>query len=114
VVTPLEVDTTNRPKKRPRRTSIPIMFGEADLEGKSQPHDDALVVTSWIGGFLVKRVMIDQRSGAEIMYPNLYKGLGLKLEDFSKYDTLLVGFDEKVVMLDGQIKLSVVVEEKEV
>ena len=58
--------------------------------------------------------MIDQGSEAEIMYPNLYKGLGLKLKDLSKYDTPLVGFDEKVVMLDGQIKLSVVVEEKEV
>ena len=58
--------------------------------------------------------MIDQGSEAEIMYPNLYKGLGLKLKDLSKYDTPLVGFDEKVVMLDGQVKLSVVVEEKEV
>ena len=63
-----------------------------------------------IGGFLVKRVMIDQGSGTEIMYPNLYKGLGLKLMDLSKYDTPLVGFDGKVVMPKGQIKLSIVLE----
>ena len=42
------------------------------------------------------------------------KGLGLKLEDLSKYDTLLVGFDGKVVMPKGQIKLSVVIEGNEV
>ena len=36
-----------------------ITFDEEDLEGMSQPHDDALVLTSRIGGFLVKRVMID-------------------------------------------------------
>ena len=114
VVTPLEVDTTDRPKKRPRRTSVLIMFGEANLEGTSQPHDGTLVVTSWIGGFLVKRVMVDQRSGAEIVYPDLYKGLKLKLEDLSKYDTPLVGFNGKVVTLDGQIKLSIITEEKEV
>ena len=63
-----------------------------------------------IGGFLVMRVMIDQGSGTEIMYPNLYKGLGLKLMDLSKYDTPLVGFDGKVVMPKGQIKLSIVLE----
>ena len=48
------------------------------------------------------------------MYPDLYKGLGLKLEDLSKYDTSLVGFDGKVVVPKGQIKLSVVTEGKEV
>ena len=29
-----------------------------------QPHDDTLVITLRIGGFLMKRVMIDQESGA--------------------------------------------------
>ncbi|XP_075645108.1 uncharacterized protein LOC142616108 [Castanea sativa] len=72
------------------------------------------LVTSWIGGFLVKRVMVDQRSEAEIMYPNLYKGLGLKFEHLSKYDTSLVGFDRKVVMPEGQIKLPGVNKGKEV
>jgi len=48
------------------------------------------------------------------MYPNLYKGLGLKPKDLSKYDTLLVGFDGKVVMPGGQIKLMVVTKGKEV
>ena len=47
------------------------------------------------------------------MYPDLYKGLGLKPEDLSKYDTSLVGFDGKVVVPEGQIKLSVVAEGKE-
>ena len=60
-----------------------------------------MVVTFWVGGFLVKRVMVDQRNGDKIMYPNLYKRLGLKLEDLSKYDTTLVGFDGIVVMHEG-------------
>jgi len=62
----------------------------------------------------VKRVMIDQWSGAKIIYPDLYKGLGLKLKDLSKYDTPLVGFDGKIVVLEGMIKLSIVTEGKEV
>ena len=35
----------------------------------------------------MKRFMIDRGSRAEIMYPDLYKGLGLKDEDLTKYDT---------------------------
>ena len=58
--------------------------------------------------------MVYQGGGVEIMHPDLYKGLGLKLEDFSRYDTLLVGFDEKVVTHKGQIKLLVVTEGIEV
>nr|XP_023902070.1 uncharacterized protein LOC112013922 [Quercus suber] len=58
--------------------------------------------------------MIDQESGAEVMYPDLFRGLGLKNEDLSKYSTPLVGFDGKVVVLEGQIYLPVNMEGKEV
>jgi len=68
-VSPSEVEATNWPEKRPWRISAPITFSKVDLEGTSWLHDDALVVTSWIGGFLVKRVMVDQGSGAKIMTP---------------------------------------------
>lgn len=44
------------------------------------------------------------------MNPDLYKGLRLKDEDLTKYDTLLVGFGGKMVILVGQIKLPVVME----
>lgn len=57
---------------------------------------------------------MDQGSGAEIMSLNLYKGLGLKLNYLSKYDISLVGFDGKVVIPEGQIKLPVVTKGKEV
>lgn len=62
----------------------------------------------------MKRMMINQGSWAEIMYPDLYKRLGLRLEDVSKHVTSLVGFDGKVVVPEGQIKLSVVTKGKEV
>ena len=58
--------------------------------------------------------MVDQGSGTEIMYPNLYKGLGLNLKDLNGYDTLLLGFDGKVVTPEEQIKLRVMAEGKEV
>ena len=53
---------------------------------------DALVVTLKIGGYDVKRVMIDQGSAAEIIYPDLYKGLSLKPENLTTYSSPLVSF----------------------
>ena len=49
----------------------------------------------------MKRVLVDQGSGVEIMYPDLYKGLNLKFEDLTVYDSLLVSFDGKVVIPKG-------------
>ncbi|XP_030923427.1 uncharacterized protein LOC115950362 [Quercus lobata] len=93
---------------------LTISFDEEDLEGMIQPHDDALVVTARINEFLVKRVMIDQGSGADVMYPDLFEGLELKSQDLMKYDTLLVLFDGRVVIPEGQISLSVDMEGREV
>ena len=58
--------------------------------------------------------MGDRGSGADVMYPNLFKGLGLKNRDLSKYDTLLVRFNGRVVTPEGQISLPVNMEGKEV
>ena len=55
----------------------------------------------------MKRVMVDDGSGAEIMYPDLYKGLRLTPEDLTPYSFPLMSFDGKIVMPKGQIKLPV-------
>ena len=73
--------------------------------GTIQPHDDALVVTLRIGGFDVKRVLVDPGSAVEVMYPDLYKGLNLKPEDLMAYDSPLVNFEGKIVMPKGRIRL---------
>ena len=41
------------------------------------------------------------------MYPDLYKGLRLRPEDLTFYDSPLVGSDRKTVILKGQIRLPV-------
>ena len=55
----------------------------------------------------MKRVIVDQGSGVEIMYPDLYKELNLKPEDLIAYDSSLVSFDGKIVIPMGQIRLPV-------
>ena len=39
------------------------------------------------------------------MYPDLYKGLGLKPENLTAYSSPLVSFEGKMVIPKGQIKL---------
>ena len=82
-----------------------MSFSDDDKIGTVHLHDDALLVKFRIRRYDVKRVLVDQGSGAEIMYPDLYKGLNLKPEDLTAYDLPLVNFDEKVVIPRGQIKL---------
>ena len=73
-----------RPKVYPHRA---LSFSEEDKVGTIQPHNDALVITLRIGGYDVKRVMVDDGNGAEIMYPDLYKGLKLRLADLTPYSS---------------------------
>ena len=65
------------------------------------------MVTLRIGGYDVKRVMVDQGNGAEIMYSDLYRGLNLRPEDLTAYNSPLVSFDGKVVIPRSQIRLPV-------
>ena len=53
----------------------------------------------------MKRVLVDQGSAAEIMYPDLYRGLSLRAEDLMPYSSPLVIFEGKVIILKGQIRL---------
>ena len=82
-------------------------FSDEDKIGTIQPHDDALVITLQIGGYDVKRVMVDQGSAAEIMYPDLCKGMSLRAKNLTPYSSPLVSFEGKVIIPKGQIRLPV-------
>ena len=88
---------------------LPLVMGFSDEEkiGTIQPHNDVLVITLRIGGYDVKRVMVDQGNAVEIMYPDLYKGLNLKAEDLTPYSSPLVSFEGKIIIPKGQVRLPV-------
>ena len=58
------------PKRVKMGIPLVLCFSDEDKLGTIQPHDDTLIVTLRIGRYDVKRVMIDQGSAVEIMYPN--------------------------------------------
>ena len=55
----LSADDGDRESKRSKGSSPMLGFSDKVKIGTIQPHDDALVVTLRIGGFDVKRVLID-------------------------------------------------------
>ena len=84
-----------------------LSFSNENKVGTLQPHDDALIVTLKTRGYDVKKILVDQGSGAEIMYPDLFNGLKLKPKDLACYDSPLIGFDGKIVFSKGQIRLPI-------
>ena len=92
-------DSNSKPKMAKLDVQWVLGFLNEDKIGTTQPYNDALVVTLKIGGYDVKRVLVDQGSAVEIMYPDLYMGLNLKPEDLTAYDSPLVSFERKTVTL---------------
>ena len=94
-------DSSSEPKRT--RIDIPPVLGFSDEDkiGTIQPHDNALVVTLRIGGYDMKRVLVDQSNAVEIMYPDLYKGLNLKPNDLIAYDSPVMSFEGNIVIPKG-------------
>ena len=86
---------------------LTLSFLEEDKIGTTQPHDDALLITLRIRDYDVKRVMVDNGSVAEIMYPNLYKGLNLKSKDLMPYSSPLMSLNRKLIIPKGMIRLPI-------
>ena len=107
VTCPLVEDSNHKSKRARMEIRPTLSFSDEDKVGTIQLYDNALVVTLRIRGYDVKRVLVDRGCEAEIMYHNLYKGLNLKPEDLTGYDSPLLGFDGKMVILKGQIRLPV-------
>ena len=55
----------------------------------------------------MRRVLVDHGWAVEVIYPDLYKELNLKLEDLTAYDSPLVSFKGKTVTPRGQIRLPI-------
>jgi len=61
--------------KKAKKIAPVLGFSDEDKVEIIQPHNDTLVVTHRIGGYDVRRVVVDQGNAVEVMYPNLYKGI---------------------------------------
>jgi hypothetical protein len=54
-------------------SNIPITFSQEDLQLKDYPHNDGMVISCVIKGFLVHNVLVDTSSVADIIFAKAFR-----------------------------------------
>uniref|UniRef100_A0A2N9I9G2 Uncharacterized protein n=1 Tax=Fagus sylvatica TaxID=28930 RepID=A0A2N9I9G2_FAGSY len=106
---------TQRSRKSLKMDDQVISFSEDDARNIHHPHDDALVVTLTIAGFLTRRVLVDNGSSADIIYLPAYQQMKIdnippsipemKIDKLKPIDIPLVGFTGDKVKPLGVVSL---------
>ena len=86
------VQLTGSVPKIARRESPVIGFSEEDARRLHHPHDDALVVSVWVGDYNVHRMLVDNSSSANILYYPVFQQMGIDRARLIPTNAPLVGF----------------------
>jgi hypothetical protein len=73
---------------------IPITFSQEDLQLKDYPHNDAMVISCVIKGFLVHNVLVDTGSAADIIFAKAFDRCKSQRTRFMVLHTLFVASEE--------------------
>ncbi|XP_022874247.1 uncharacterized protein LOC111393077 [Olea europaea var. sylvestris] len=82
-----------------------ITFGSKDSKDISYPHDDALVISTIIANFEVRRVLVDNGSAANVLSQEAFMKMGISVNQFKTVKTLLQGFGRGTIILAGIVDL---------
>jgi hypothetical protein len=58
---------------RSKSSHIPITFSQEDLQLKDYPHNDVMVISCVIKGFLVHNVLVDTGSAVDIIFSKAFR-----------------------------------------
>ena len=95
--------------KMPRIDNPVIKFSEEDAQCLHYLHDDALVVSIWVGDYNTHRVLVDNGSSANILYYLAFQQMMIDRERLVPTNAPLVGFGGTKVYPLGAVTLSVTV-----
>ncbi|XP_077242504.1 uncharacterized protein LOC143883019 [Tasmannia lanceolata] len=101
-----QISLSHVPSKKPKTDQI-ISFSDADLEGVLMPHNDAMVIDMIISNLLVKKVLVDNGSSADILYYHAFKQMGIPEDRLKPFNSHLYGFSGNIVPVEGSIELPV-------
>ncbi|XP_074377880.1 uncharacterized protein LOC141719400 [Apium graveolens] len=82
-----------------------LMFDESDKRSIRETQQDGLVISLPMGNCLIKRILVDNGSAANIMILSTLKQIGLVERDIIKKYTTLVGFSGETKRTMGEITL---------
>jgi hypothetical protein len=86
---------------------IPITFSQEDLQLKDYPHNDAMIISCVIKGFLVHNVLVDTGSAADIIFVKAFRQM--REPDDKIHDTThpLYGFGGRQIVALGKITMPI-------
>jgi hypothetical protein len=86
---------------------IPITFSQEDIQLKDYPHNDAMVISCVIKGFLVHNILVDTGSATDIIFAKAFRQMQ-ELEDKIHDATHpLCGFGGRQIVALGKIIMPV-------
>ncbi|KAL0340503.1 UNVERIFIED_CONTAM: hypothetical protein Sradi_4567100 [Sesamum radiatum] len=74
-----------------------ISFNSQDMDPMRNQNSDALVISATLANFLVKKVLVDSGSSADIMFYDAYVQLGIDNAQLRKVNTSLTGFSGEMI-----------------
>jgi hypothetical protein len=86
---------------------IPITFSEEDLQLKDYPHNDAMVISCVIKGFLVHNVLVDTGSAADIIFAKAFRQMQEPEDKIHDATHPLCGFGGRQIVALGKITMPV-------
>ena len=86
-----------------------ILFSESPLRQLSTPHDDALILTLEVGCHLMRHILINNGSVADLLYLPALLRLGYKLNNLRNSGRVLVYFNGMQIASLGEIVLPITV-----
>jgi hypothetical protein len=84
-----------------------ITFTEANIKLTLFPHTDAMVITVHIDKWNITRVVVDNRSQAEILFLSTFEQMGLNKNQLKESPKPLYGFGGRNIEPLGSISLPV-------
>jgi hypothetical protein len=86
---------------------IPITFSQEDRQLKDYPHNDAMVISCVIKGFLVHNVLVDTCSAADIIFAKAFRQMQEPKDKIHDAIHPLCGFGGRQIVALGKITMPV-------
>jgi hypothetical protein len=86
---------------------IPITFSQEDLQLKDYPHNDAMVISCVINGFLVHNVLVDTGSATDIIFAKAFRQMQEPEDKIHDATHPLCGFGGRQITALGKITMPV-------